>query len=184
MAAIALLALAGLAVVTATSSHPQVQAAPAVLPASATATPSPSAAPSPPPTVVVPLLPGSLGEAEAALTQVGLRLGKVTQVLSAEPAGTILRQRPAAGSAVAVGAMVQLWVASGSNAVPAVSGLTVAAASAVLESSGFTLTDASRALSPEEIVTESQPAVGTSLRLGVAVTLIVTPTPTPSETPA
>ncbi|MCE1174777.1 MAG: serine/threonine-protein kinase [Propionibacteriales bacterium] len=184
LAAIALLALAAVAVATATSSHPQLQAMPPALPASATATPSPSAAPSPPPTVVVPLLPGSLGEAEAALSQVGLRLGKVTQVLSAEPAGTVLRQRPAAGSAVAVGAAVQLTVASGNNAVPAVSGLSVAAASAVLESSGFTLADASRELGPDEVVSESQPAVGTSLRLGVAVTLVVALEPSPSPSPA
>jgi serine/threonine-protein kinase len=85
---------------------------------------------------------------------------------------------------VTVGATVRLTVASGSNDVPAVAGLTVAAASAELESAGFLLSDASRQLDPAEVVTGSQPVAGTTLRLGVAVTVVVATPPSADGTPA
>jgi serine/threonine-protein kinase len=187
LAAIALLALAGLAVVTATSSHPQVQALPAVLPASATAvpTPSPSATPNPPPTVVVPTLPGSLAEAEAALNASGLEVGHITKVPSNRPASSVLGQTPKVGTTVAVGTRVDLRIASGSNLVPDVTNLPMTEALTRLDAAGFA--GRGPAGYPDDaLVDSSRPAANIVFPLGATVLVTVVgqsvdlPSPTPS----
>jgi beta-lactam-binding protein with PASTA domain len=64
------------------------------------------------PRVEVPALRGlMLAEADAAIEASGLRRGAVGRLRSDEPPGTVLRQDPAAGSAVAPGTEVELVVA-------------------------------------------------------------------------
>jgi serine/threonine-protein kinase len=138
------------------------------------------------PTVVpvsVPVLAGTLADAQRALADAGLTLGTVDRVPSAEAADRVLGQQPAAGQTALPGAPVQVTVASGSSTVPQVSGMTVAGARAVLESAGFRATTDQTDPGPTATVTGSQPAAGAVLRVGVTVTLVVAarvPTPAPT----
>lgn len=184
VAAIAIAAVV-LAAVFSAFSGTGVAARPAVVTTATEVTASPSAAPSSTASssatamVVVPTLYGKLGTAERLLHQAGLVLGQVTRTNSAEAAGTVLGQSPAAGAPVASGFAVNLLLASGKNSVPAVSGSTVAAATARLESAGFKVTTdfATDDLSVE--VTGSEPSAGTVLRVGVTVNLVVAESSTP-----
>lgn len=54
-----------------------------------------------------------LMEAAAILAKAGLRLGKVTEVSSSAPQGTVLKQFPAAGQAVSRGSSVAVVIAKG-----------------------------------------------------------------------
>lgn len=139
--------------------------------------------PAPPAHVATPALHGSLADAEAALRTAGLALGTVTRVESAEAADRVLSQNPASAAPVAPGSTVDVTVASGSNVVPQVAGMTAAAARALLESAGFVASGETSA-SSSATVTATQPGAGTVLRLGVRVALVVaheaTPTPHPT----
>lgn len=171
------------------------RSAPAVL------EPSPEASPttntSPPAVAVlesvsVPTLRGSLAEAEAQLTAAGLILGRVTYVESPIAADQVLTQYPLGGAAAA-GSTVDLTVASGKNVVPPVSGLTFAAASALLTSAGFLVSGDRPDATASMVVIRSDPDTGAVLPLGASVTLIrgaatpspspLDPSPTPSSTP-
>lgn len=155
----------------------------------ASASPTPSATASVPPPggerVAVPVLTGTLAEAQNALRDVGLVLGEVTRADSPEPADTVLGQRPVAGRRVVEGTAVDVVVASGRNAVPEVVGMTLGAAVAELESAGFepVLEDPN---APVTLPTSgTAPRAGTVLRLGVSVTVLVgQPEPTPSGSPS
>jgi serine/threonine-protein kinase len=187
-AGIAVAAIAGVAVLavlsafsaTGTAARPTPSvAAPSALP-SASASPSPSVAA--PTTVSVPSLSGSLTSAKAALVASGLYVGKVTQLPSVEPSGTVLGQSPEAGALVAPGSPVTLQIASGSNTVPEVGELRVEAAIAALESAGFVVPDSTVGVDPEAVVTGTQPTAGALLRLGKPVQLLLmSPTPAASE---
>lgn len=161
--------------------------------ASPPATPSPSAtpistgAPSPPARarVRVPVLDGTLVAAQAALRDAELVLGDVARADSPEPAGTVLRQRPAAGRFVSPGAEVDVTAASGRNVVPAVAGMTVGAAVAEVESAGFEAVLEHPDVPPTAPASGTTPIPGKPLRLGVAVTILVgEPGPTPSTSPS
>lgn len=133
--------------------------------------------------VTVPTLHGTLDDAEAALKAVGLRLGTVTRTESPEPADRVLSQYPAAGETVASASAVDITVATGTNVVPQVVGMSVVAAVAVLESAGFEA-DPGPGISPSSTatVTGSLPGAGAVLRVGVTIGLQVAD-PTPTATP-
>ncbi|MFG6446476.1 serine/threonine protein kinase [Microbacterium sp. P07] len=193
-----ILALAGWAVVAAaaapgaplaadTTTSPPVPS----VSASASSTPTPSFTPTVaasvppvvPPTVTdaaVPALRGSLAEADAALRAAGLTLGTVTRVESADALDRVLAQNPAAGERVQLASTVNLTVASGSNVVPQVIGMSQASAIALMQSAGFVPTPDRAGASPDATVTATQPAAGTVLRVGVTLTLVIAvPSPTP-----
>ncbi|MEE9964157.1 MAG: PASTA domain-containing protein [Propionicimonas sp.] len=163
-------------------------AAPSASP-TVTAQPSPDTPAPSPDQVRVPALFGDLAAARAALAGAGLDLGRVRSRDSAEPAGQVLAQSPKSGTLRAVGDTVEVTVASGYNRVPVVTGMTVIAAQAVLESAGFVV--ATNGEDPASLVGGSQPAAGARLLRGVTVAVVVgsdtpapqTPAPLPSATP-
>uniref|UniRef100_UPI003989AD1F PASTA domain-containing protein n=1 Tax=Conyzicola sp. TaxID=1969404 RepID=UPI003989AD1F len=139
------------------------------------AQPTASAPPLVDPVVVeafVPTLYGTLADAERSLAALGLALGTVSSIESAEKAERVLSQNPQPGQSVPAGSAVDVTVASGTNTVPAVAQLSVGAARALLESAGFVV-DVVGTVSPTATVNATQPAQGTVLRVGVGVVLLV-----------
>ncbi len=134
-------------------------------------------------TVAVPTLHGSLGDAETALRAAGLTLGAANRAESAEEADRLLAQSPQPGEVVAVGSVVDVTVASGTNSVPAVQGASVGAAVALLESAGFRV-DPVGSSSPSATVLGTQPGQGAVLRVGVTVALLLADPPSSTPTPA
>ena len=144
-----------------------------------------SAAPSSPSasttaTAVVPLLTGTLQDAQAALIAQGFVVGKVTTKNSSQVEGRLLEQSPAPGSLSTRGAAVDLVTATGRNAVPQLTGLTLAAASAQLKAAGFLVAGVS---SSAALVGSSSPAANQIVRVGSTITLVAS-TPSPSATPS
>ena len=188
---VALIAVVSTFTAPALSARPLPSASPSTTEAtSATPTPTPMASrASLSAEVAVPTLHGKITAAERALRSAGLRLGEVSEALSGKAEGTVLAQAPDAGQVVRRGTRVSIQVASGSNAVPAVSGLTAAAAVAILQSAGFAAATDRPVVDSTATVLRTEPADGTVLRLGVTVTLILDgidpppPTPTPTPTP-
>ncbi|WP_375385432.1 serine/threonine protein kinase [uncultured Microbacterium sp.] len=158
-------------------------APPSDAPVASAAPPAPAeSAPPTPEAVVIPALYGSLADAEAALRGAGLVLGTVTRIESAEAADRVLSQHPSAGQSVGVGDSVTVTIASGNNVVPQVSGMSYAAAAALIESAGFAVA-ADRTASAGSTVSVSQPGAGTVLRVGVTVALALSAPSTPSPRP-
>lgn len=91
--------------------------------------------------VTVPDVAGkSQAEATQALQDAGLNVGAVSEVADAEaPAGTVLKQEPAAGASVDEASSVDLTVAQGREAavVPDVTGMKKAEAESALVAAGF-----------------------------------------------
>lgn len=91
--------------------------------------------------VTVPDVAGkSQSEATQSLQDAGLRLGTVSEVDDAEaPAGTVLKQEPAAGASVDEGSSVDLTVSQGREAaiVPDVTGMKKSEAESALAAAGF-----------------------------------------------
>nr|WP_236778896.1 PASTA domain-containing protein [Agromyces seonyuensis] len=166
---------------------PQPAAAPVERPS-----PSPSASPSPSPSVrstrapalasiPVPELAGlALAEARSILVGLGLSVGTVSVEHTEASGDTVLASSPGVDARLPVGATVDLVVASGSNRVPEVRGMSVAAARAVLEDAGFGVEATSAAAGA--VVGASRPSAGEVLRLGSVVTLLIAE-PTPSAPP-
>jgi serine/threonine-protein kinase len=131
---------------------------------------------------VVPALT-TVADANSTLAATGLRLGDVRTRDDVAPAGTVLESDPAAGTTVVRGSTVRLTVASGSNAVPDVTGMDAAAADAHLRAAGFTSTTATVVSErPAGLVLGSEPAAGSSVALGSAVRVLVATAPLPSPT--
>lgn len=149
---------------------------PTVTPSALPATPTPVPA-------SVPALHGTLADAEQALLAAGFRVGTITREDSAERAETVLQQRPAPGAQVVAGAVVDLTVASGRNAVPQVAGMSLGTATAVLETAGFLVAPQPSVVPADRTVTGSDPPAGTVLRVGVTISLVVQSPPTPDPTP-
>ncbi|TFB94612.1 serine/threonine-protein kinase [Cryobacterium sp. HLT2-28] len=128
----------------------------------------------------------SLAEARAALAGSGLEVGRLATQESVRAGDTVLGVTPVPGSRVSPGASVDLVVASGSNAVPEVSGMTSGEAIAAIQSAGFvTLTESrSDAARVPGTVLGSAPGAGTVLRLRTAVTVTVAAAPTPNPAPS
>lgn len=165
---------------TATDTAPTTQVPTATAPASPTATVADPAT-TVPSTVPVPTVFGTLAEAERSLSAAGLRLGSVNRTNSDAPENQVLGQEPAGGAQVAAGSAVELTVASGQNAVPDVRGQSAAAATALLESAGFGVSQAG--ISPSGTVGTTAPEAGTVLKVGVTVALVESAQPDPSITP-
>ncbi|WP_291057740.1 PASTA domain-containing protein, partial [Herbiconiux sp.] len=165
--------------------------------ASSTPTPTPTQGPTPVAAALipVPVLQGSLAEARAALAAAGLTAGAVTLENAARAADSVLASNPVAGSPLVPGAVVDLTVASGSNAVPTVEGATQDDAVTSIRAAGFDVVVTSRAdAATPGTVLQTLPASGTVARLGSTVTIVVatplpvtppspTATPTPMPTP-
>lgn len=166
----------------------------APMPTVGSASPTPTATPTPSPRqdsatpvpvqVRVPGLYGDLAAAQSALSAAGLDIGRVRSRDSGEPSGRVLGQSPASGTMASPGDTVDVTLASGYNRVPAVAGMTVTAAKAVLESAGFTVSV--DGLDAAAIVVDSQPSAHARLLLGVTVAVVVGPTApvSPSPTPS
>jgi beta-lactam-binding protein with PASTA domain/sugar lactone lactonase YvrE len=114
--------------------------------------------------------------ATAAITSAGLKVGTVTQQTSTTiPAGTVIRQTPAAGAPAPIGSSVNLIVSSGAK-VPNVVGSTQAAATNTINNAGLvvgTITQqASTTVAIGRVISES-PLAGTLASAGSAVNLVV-----------
>lgn len=184
-AAVPLLASAGRAKPAA--EPPAVASAP-IPTATATSTPQPTASdlgtPAPIATALVPAF-GSLDDTRLALAAAGFVVGDITERDAPQSAGTVLSSDPAPGTAVARGSAVRLVVASGSNLVPDVVGMDAVGAASSMRAAGFVPAQTTVASDrPTGTVVGVEPAAGSAVRLGSAVTILVaaaraTPTPAP-----
>lgn len=161
------------------SPAPSATAAPAPAPTASTPAPLPSdvTAPAPAATATVPELAGvSLAAAERLLTAAGLLPGAISRQDSPLAADAVLSTGSPAGAAVPEGTAIDLVVASGSNAVPLVTGLTSQAAVQALQAAGFAVRLDSRAVtspSQADIVLEASPGEGSRQATGSVVSLVV-----------
>jgi hypothetical protein len=161
------------------SPAPSATAAPAPAPTASTPAPLPSDVPAPAPaaTATVPELAGvSLAAAERLLTAAGLLPGAVSRRDSPLAADAVLSAGSPAGAAVPEGTAIDLVVASGSNAVPPVTGLTSQAAVQAVQAAGFAVRLDSRAVtspSQADIVLEASPGEGSRQATGSVVSLVV-----------
>ena len=127
-------------------------------------------------------------EAEASLQPLKLRIGKVARTYDEDaPAGAILATNPEAGRIAQPGDPVDLTLSKGPAPVPvpAVPGLTLAAAEAALQSAGFTVTSATEFSDSvaEGNVIRSEPRPGTAIERGSRVKLYVSKGPAPVRVP-
>lgn len=102
---------------------------------------------------------------------------------STAPANTVVRQSPAAGTAVNPGTVVAIYVSRGGAAVPDVTGDPAATANSILRGQGFTVTEVRRpgpSLAVAGTVYAQNPAAGTLLPPGSAVTIYVQPATAPA----
>ncbi len=129
-------------------------------------------------------VPNVVGLTQAAATNtvrsVGLSVGAILKQYSdTVPAGIVLAQSPAAGARVAVGTPVTLTVSLGPAGVvkvPNVRGLPEDVAKAVLQDAGLTVGSTLRQPDPTMPAGNAigtDPVAGTQVKLGSAVTLIV-----------
>ncbi|RYY52553.1 MAG: PASTA domain-containing protein [Chitinophagaceae bacterium] len=130
--------------------------------------------------IAVPVVVGlTRSGAEASIIAAGLTVGIVSETTSATvPAGNIISQAPAAGTAVLMGTAVNILISLGPPAVqvPDVSGLTQAAAVTVINTAGLTVGEISivnHPSVPEGNVISQSPAAGTPVPRGSAVALNV-----------
>ncbi|MFD2077942.1 serine/threonine protein kinase [Actinopolymorpha cephalotaxi] len=128
-------------------------------------------------TVSTPTLQGkTLTEAQAALAQSRLRLGKVTQQASENVAkGQIVSQNPTPGASAKIDSAVDVAVSSGQGEVtiPAVVGKKVSAARAMLEKEGLNVLskEDSKASGDATDVSRVNPDEGSVVKAGSTVTL-------------
>ncbi|HLI31449.1 MAG TPA: Stk1 family PASTA domain-containing Ser/Thr kinase [Solirubrobacteraceae bacterium] len=121
----------------------------------------------------------SEGSAEEALSAAGLATGAISsREAPGKAAGTVVAQRPAAGSAVAGGTAVALVIAAAPRqpTVPNVIGKSETAAAAALGAAGFSPVARSEAVSsPGEagIVIEEIPPAGRRAARGSTVTIVI-----------
>jgi len=133
----------------------------------------------------------TLTQARASLVDAGLREGAITtESHPTVPAGSIISQMPAAGTAVAGGSVVELIVSSGTSptsvGVPNVVGLSQAAASSAITTAGLvveTITQQSSSTVPLGNVISQNPSAGASVATGSAVSLVVSTGPAPVTAP-
>ena len=114
-------------------------------------------------------------EARAALAEVGLTLGTVSEENADAPAGTILRSDPEAGTMVDPGTTVSIWISSGLIEIPNVVGLPATQAQAELANAGFNVETIGQVDTTvtEGTVLSQDPAGLTTAELGATVTLTV-----------
>lgn len=114
-------------------------------------------------------------DARAALAQVGLTLGTVSQENADAPAGTVLRSDPEAGTLVDPGTTVSIWISSGLIEVPNVVGSPATQAQAELANAGFNVDTVSQVDTTvaEGTVLSQDPAGLSTAELGATITLTV-----------
>ena len=140
-----------------------------------------------PATVVVPDLRGRNRQAAlTALTDAELLLGETTAREAEGPAGIVTEQSPRAGERVEVGTAVQVWVAVPIRVqVPDLRGSTRDASSRLLRARRLVLGSIESRISsgvPGRIV-DQQPAAGTRVEAGTAVTIWIAAAAPPDLTP-
>ncbi|MER2527931.1 MAG: UDP-forming cellulose synthase catalytic subunit [Candidatus Competibacter denitrificans] len=131
-----------------------------------------------PPNIAAPTVVGQTqAAATTALLGAGLVVGTITQqVTTANPAGTVLSQTPAAGACVLPGDTVNLTVAVAPVTVPNVVGQSQSAATAAITAAGLTLgavTTQNNTTVPAGTVLSQNPAAGATANPGAAVALVV-----------
>ena len=127
--------------------------------------------------IAVPDLRGqSRQEAENILKKERLRLGEVVKRFSDQPADSVVWQEPAAGTKVAVGTAVELWVAVNAPVeLPDVRGREVKEAEEILAKLRLRVGQVTKRLSyqPEGTIVRQEPAPGNLALVGTAVDLWV-----------
>jgi serine/threonine-protein kinase len=120
----------------------------------------------------------SVADAEAALTQLGFTVTKVTAPSDTIAVDTVISTDPAAGETATKGSSIELTISTGPSqvAVPTLLGLTEAQAKDALTAAGLTLGTITQGTSPSVAagkVLQSNPQVGTYASSGSAVDLII-----------
>ncbi|MEZ5170840.1 MAG: PASTA domain-containing protein [Acidimicrobiia bacterium] len=145
---------------------------------------------SPASTVPAPQLVGlSTDAAEQVADETGLSLDVVEEVEAAEPAGTVLEQRPVAGAFMNEDGTVDLVVSAGPPpvAVPTLEGLAVADAVREIEDAGFIVGEQSREPSetvPFDTVISQDPAAGEEIAGGSTINILISDGPPLRTIPA
>ena len=125
--------------------------------------------------IAVPDLRGqSRQEAESILKKERLSLGEVVKRFSDQPVDSVVWQEPAAGTKVAVGTAVEIWVAiSAPVEVPDVRGRDVKTAQEILAKLQLRVGQVTKRLSyqPEGTIVRQEPASGNLTPVGTAVDL-------------
>jgi|CXWL01.1.fsa_nt_gi RHS repeat-associated protein len=134
----------------------------------------------PPALVSIPNVVGqSQTAASTSLTNVGLKVGTITQQSSSTVAsGNVITQSPIAGTSVANNSAVNLVISSGPGliSIPNVVGQTLAAATTALTNAGLsagTITQQASSTVPAGNVISQSPGSGVSVNSGSAVNLVI-----------
>lgn len=130
-------------------------------------------------------------DAVNALIAAGLSQGTINKKNSPEAPGTVLAQDPPAGQGVKKGTAVNFTVATGTLAVPDVTGKSEAEATAALRNAGLDVTTQTREVSegPIGVVIEQSPKAGEQVSTGTSIVITISaakpsPTPTPKPEPS
>jgi len=142
-------------------------------------TPTSSASvPEGPAMIFIPAIGGSqVAAARILIARSGLTISGERVEDSPLAADTVLAFAPGAGELVLPGSGVSLTIASGSNRVPTLIGVTQAEAITLLHAAGFTVvitTSPVQGAAPSRVM-ESSPSAGASQRLGSSVTVVMAP---------
>jgi len=143
----------------------------------------------PPPVPVPPLVGLPLAEAKAALREVRLKLGQVSETYHDNfPAGQVVRQSVRADLEAPMGSPIDVVVSLGPNPVPVpkVVGLTEEQATSTLTTGGFSVDVRTRYSDdvPKGEVISQDPAPKTDLQPGQSVTVVVSLGPRIVEVPS
>lgn len=166
-----------------------------------TATPTPTETPTPTPTEATPEtidVPAITGLTEDAARTAANSRGLGIQYLGEEysdlyPAGTVIRQDPAAGTAVELNSSISYYLSAGPAgvAVPAVAGQSQDEAVAILNAAGFanvSVVGENSDSVPAGVVISIDPAAGELIQTANQITIVVStgpaPTPEPTQAPA
>ena len=133
-------------------------------------------------------VPNVVGESQATAQQDLSKFQVITKTdnNSTAPQGKVVRQDPAAGTLLAQGGQVTIFVSGGGSQVQNVVGDPKSTAVSILRNQGFevqVITVAGPADATPGNVFQQNPAAGSSLTSGSTVTIYVAATPTPTQTP-
>jgi len=145
-------------------------------PSPSSESPSATPPPTPEPLPSVPKVRGlNEDDATAALIAAGFVVGEITEVPSARPAGTVLRQGIRVGKAMAAGTAVTLSLAVPYPAVPSIVGRSQRAATDILQSAGFQVEveEETRSSGRDGAVLSQTPAAKELAKPGSVITIVV-----------
>jgi serine/threonine-protein kinase len=126
-----------------------------------------------PPVVAVPSLGGdTFDAAAAALNGVNLKASEDDEYNNTVPKGQVISSSPSSGTTVTIGTTVTVVISKGPHlvAVPNVASMSVLAATNALQAQGFAVSGVMG--NPAANVTKTQPAIGTMVLFGSAITLL------------